>query len=406
MKNLKKVALVLVTLIALVGCDLFSPAVTSKITNGNVNTYGKILNAITKDYVSVTAASDVSIKFLYGVTSSITATVTKSDDSLMWNADLQEDVDYIVQVKVAGYVDFEAEYALGSTSAGSTYEVVDRKDIMLLPSSNVSTDRTYTIVDTNKATIITTGSFTAYISTAITDYTFTNPYSNKTISGTITDGAFTIPAADQIGGATYTIRIYGVSGYEVDESTTFVAGSQVTPNETITLSPATGTKEIIAVTSVNYLNADGSLKEGLTAITITFNRAVELHPALVADVVDLVGLTTTNDDGDANTISWNGASATSATYTSGNTIDNYAQNSGSYVVSARSSITLSTDFKTVTITMTGTINDDTDDSYYYTFYTSLLEVREKGTLDDFAKPATVPASVKQAMRTKQLGSGV
>lgn len=408
MRNVKLLVVALLTMIALVSCDLFSPAVTSTTKNDEVEYYGKIVNALTLDYVTVSKASDVSVKVIYGSTTKsadvkVTESSTKNIASVMWSAKVPEYTDFIVQVVVDGYVSFEATQNQASNTQNSTsdYSEIDQRDIYLYPNSTVAEDRTYVIADAAEAIIPATGSFIATIDTSLTTgiaTTFTEEYSNHRITGAITDGAFTIPAASQIYGATYTIRIYGVSGFQANSATSFTAGSAVTTNEIITLTSSDAGTNALAVTSVNWLNADGTTKEGLTALTVTFNRAIELHPALAADVVDLVSLTTTNSDGDANTISWSGGSTTAATYSS-SAYDGYAQNSGAvYTTSARSSIAVSGN--TVTVTMTGSVSDDAQDAYAYVFAIGAIQVRLSGTQDAFAVPAdlTTYGNITQVMR--------
>lgn len=353
---------------------------------------GSIFNGVSYKDLSVNTA----VYIVYGSTRKaatvrITTATSTTTASAWWSTTVPENTEYVIEAVANGYVDFTATDKIVDADVLTKYTTV-QKDIVMYPETAVEHNRNYQLV--SSVTTDTTpgaGSYAAKVtpqsglsfSGRILD--FVSYFSNNVVTGDIaSDGTFSIPSEELIDGASYTVYVYGVDGY-LDTSTTFTANNSASADlYTISMATSDATETGIYAVSNNYRDGDGTVKDGLSAVTITFSEEVELHPALIADVVDLVRISTSNDDGDATTTTWSGTSTTAASYGNGDDIDLYAPNDGStYTASSRSSITLSSDFKTITVTFTGTLNADADDSLSYLFDLGLIQVRDKDSEDDY-----------------------
>lgn len=180
------------------------------------------------------------------------------------------------------------------------------------------------------------------------------------ISGTLVDGSVKFAGTTLTLGVTYSIRIYGVTGYNGTTDTVSSDTASATTKDIALTEIATN----LSLASVSDVNSLGNKITAGNAVTFYFNQDIELDPNVV-NTARLNGITTndTDDDGTVNVL---------AAF-SGN------PNAATPVASNHLTVTVAGNALTVTLKAGCFTTEDTADDLEATITTSSIGLRAKGS---------------------------
>jgi len=249
-----------------------------------------------KDAVVVDAVFDATTGFFFfGKIPVDTPFIVEFADGTSFLTWFSEDTDGIPRnVEAAG---FGETWLVGSDPAvlGNAY---------LFPSGVNPGDVTIEIYDASNNAVINSAGSVLLESTTTTNLLNTDLNNDlvnhwydraQKVSGTLAAGTVTILGTSLVLGATYTIEIYGVTGYQNSVgSVTVVANTASAQTVRVPLADVLSALALVAASDIDALG--NKVVSGGT-VTFTFNRDVELDPD-TADTAQINAITTADTDVD------------------------------------------------------------------------------------------------------------
>lgn len=379
--------------------------------------YGKVFNGLTRAVITSAADTSLAGKLTYydpDKNQTVTVDASFSGDyyyfSKIPTATPYEMTFTATDVQMWSYstttgiseVAFNANApAGGATAGGSTWFVGNDPatlgNVYLYPSNVNPGDVTLKILDQQSGSLIKAAGTVLLVPSAASGLGSTAGHSNELVnqallnstvqvSATLKDGSVDVPGTSLTLGASYTIQVYGVDGYNATTS-----GGTLTPT---TSSKSTQSVSLTSVAPLTQLKITGysdivpsygtvTYKQtpAGTTLTITFNQAIELDP-YTADLAEITSVSAPDTNGNGTT--------SSLTAFAGTVNPAKASNQLSVAVSGSGNNML-----TITVLSTAITTEDTGDKLGVFIDTKSIGVRLKGssdsytTLDNFVTTGTV-----------------
>lgn len=288
--------------------------------NGKAGLYGRVYDGLTRTMLTPTATNLLEGVLTYFANGKAPVEVTAefSDTGFYSFKGIPTDTPFVVVFSGTGFIEWFFEDANGiaenvdGAAFGESWLVGNDPVVLgnayLFPTGVTPGDVTIEIRDNdNGAVINSAGTVLLEVTTASPPYNdlanddATNLLANgwylraAKVTGTLAAGTVTIPGASLLLGASYTVEIYGVTGYQYTTSGSFnadTASAQLVP---VTLTQVAQALALVSRSDRNEFNA--AIPSGGTVV-YTFNRDVELDPT-TQYTAQITSITTVDIDNDA-----------------------------------------------------------------------------------------------------------
>jgi hypothetical protein len=278
--------------------------------NGSV--YGHVYNGLTRAMLTPATPATLSGTLTYYASGKAAVVVDATfDGGFFFFGKIPVDTPFIIEFVDAGFLSWFLEDNNGIANnvepapfgehwlVGSDPAMLG--NVYLFPTGVNPGDVTIEIIDASNGGVINSAGSVLLepAATALLNDDSTNLFANgwyaraPKVSGTLVAGTVTIPGTSLVLGATYTIEVYGVTGYANN-----LAGSVIANTASAQRAPVTLTDAISALTVLarSDLDALGNKVVSGGTVTFTFNRDIELDPD--TQYTALISSLTANPDTD------------------------------------------------------------------------------------------------------------
>ena len=199
-------------------------------------------------------------------------------------------------------------------------------------------------------------------------------YIGTSVSGSLAAGTAVIDPASLIYDATYTVEVFGVTGYQ-NGSNTFKAGEDVSAGSTVVSVPLASLTNSSPVTAVSRNDRDdygyialGGSSDSIVSLEITFDKDIEVDPS-TQYLAEISGITQSDIDEDTviNTL---------LAFTGDVTVD-------PPVASNHLTVTASDNVLTITTKAGYLATEDTADDLSITINFGSIYIRESGSTEEW-----------------------
>jgi len=427
MKSLRKTSFSIATIIAMAmlyfGCSADTQSMNFP---GNkeyhitwVTLTGKVFNGLNRTQVTPTTNTDLAGTLTYadpntGVLTNVKARFDSTSGMFSFFP-IPSSTAYSVEFSAGdSFQNFVNENPTGINNSAITGTIFDNAEVLmsnvyLFPTGKNPGDVIITVYDASNGNVISAtgkvvvkqgiGSFGSLDNSGTG---LTNNYLDRVvkIESDLAAGIATIKGTDLVLGASYTVEVYGVAGYQVRTSAPADFNANTTDASTVRIALTDNETALTVLARSDYSTLGTSVQtSGSNVITITFNKDIELDPQSKNNALasSLFG-TISDDDGDgigSGTTDW----ATTLGCAMGSNdagCDGYG--SGTYAApwqgpkeSKRVSLSVTGAVLTITVNVsTTTINNyDADDNLTVGLNLGNIAVRKKGSTVGFTALTTL-----------------